>query len=83
MAAVTEFEWRGRQMKPTGKDFFTLTDGVWRVQYAPLHGDWSAGLVSRRFALGSYGATAVEALEKHRAFCLEMLGDLQEALKDG
>ena len=79
--ATVEFEWRGRQMKPTGAHFWT--DGIWYAAHNVEHSDWSAGLVSRRFALGSYGDTAVEALEKHREFCLEMLGDLQEALKDG
>lgn len=57
-----------------------LTDGVWRVEYNPDHDDWSAGLCSRRFALGSYGKTAEEALERHREFCLSMYTDLVNAI---
>jgi hypothetical protein len=77
---ILEFTWRGRTLYGDSAHG-PFTDGVWRVTFNKEHDDWSAGLCSRRFALGSYGKTAEEALERHREFCELMVEDLREALK--
>jgi hypothetical protein len=78
---ISELVWRGRVLRVHPTNPLCLTDGVWRVEYNTEHDDWSSGLCSRRFALGSYGKTAEEALEKHRGFCLLLMKDLGEGLK--